>query len=399
MKNTEQTVENGNDRMNNTLLHRGGLLFALTAFFAASLLFLQGCGTGERTPVDPTVQTLAETPTPAPTPEPQVLDGRTFFYDETDPSFTGLSCTAEDVTRILDFLEDPVSADLSDSDFSTESQLELVGRFPETDFIWNVDVFGTTVSSQAETLDLNDTELPGIEALEELLPLFPHLLHVDMLNCPGEDEDIYQFTLRHPDTRFIWTAHLGVVALPTNITSFCRNIVYGGPTINDEYLDVQLRYFPDLIALDVGHGHHSITRCDWLQYAPKLEYLIIAICQIQDITPVGELKNLKYLEVFTNPGLTDISALGKLQNLKTLNISNLEITDYTPLYSCKSLENCWILMNRIITDDQMAELQAALPNCHFEHYYYPLFHPTTVGWRQLDAYFEMRDAFGAIYYQ
>jgi Leucine-rich repeat (LRR) protein len=67
-----------------------------------------------------------------------------------------------------------------------------------------------------------------------------------------------------------------------------------------------LRYCTELRALDLGHSQISDT--SYLAYMPHLQYLILAECYTPDLTPVGELKELKWLELFQNTA-ADVSPL------------------------------------------------------------------------------------------
>ena len=92
--------------------------------------------------------------------------------------------------------------------------------------------------------------------------------------------------------------------------------------------------------------------------------------------------------------MVDVSALGKLEKLETLNLSTSPVRDVSCLKTCTALRYCWLNNCWDLDTASAEELAAALPNClvHVTHY-----GPTSNGWRELDVYYEMRDAFHAPY--
>ena len=237
-------------------------------------------------------------------------------------------------------------------------------------------------------------DLSSREALEELLPLLPHVKKIDMCRCGIGNEEMYQLNQRHEDIRFIWIAPLGSSAQRTDITSFNHNGVGMLCNLYDARLDTDLRYFPDLIALDLGHSTVAIQRCDWLKHTPRLQYLILADCMISDVSPIGELSELRYLELFTNAWLEDISPLGKLKKLETLNLSVTGIRDVSALEGCEALKSCWLNCCWNLPYEAVETLAANRPDCLINC---ASASPTSGGWREQDIYFEMRDAFHAPY--
>jgi Leucine-rich repeat (LRR) protein len=69
----------------------------------------------------------------------------------------------------------------------------------------------------------------------------------------------------------------------------------------------------------------------------NLESLFIWGGKITDISPIGNLKKLKKLEI-QRIGVKDITAIGNLVNLESLEIYSVEITDISPIGNLKNLK-------------------------------------------------------------
>ena len=59
----------------------------------------------------------------------------------------------------------------------------------------------------------------------------------------------------------------------------------------------------------------------------------------------------------------------------------------TPIYQCTKLKRCWI-SNNGLTDQQQADLRAALPACEFN---FTVEQSTDGGWRKHPHYYVVRD--------
>ena len=174
-------------------------------------------------------------------------------------------------------------------------QLPLGGQYFSTDSTL-IDLSGCTVT---------------VEEVEQMLPYFPRLEKLDMSFCGISDEEMEELNLRHPDVSIVWTLKIGEVRTRTDAVYFYPAESNYYPT-NAEM--TKLRYCHDLVAIDIGHTR--ATDCEFLWHTPKVRYLILADTGITDITPVGNLKELIYLELF-----------------------NLKTKDYSPLLNCTKLQD------------------------------------------------------------
>ena len=139
-------------------------------------------------------------------------------------------------------------------------------------------------------------------------------------------------------------------------------------------------YCPDLLALDLGHN--DVSDLTFLKAWPKLRRLIIVDSKtpITDISPLADLNDLEYVELFQQ-NITDLTPLAGKTHLIDLNLYHNDIADLTPLHSCTGLKRLWIGGNRRLTDEEIAAFQEAVPDCRVETRGWPA---TGMGWRQVE---------------
>ena len=128
---------------------------------------------------------------------------------------------------------------------------------------------------------------------------------------------------------------------------------------------------------------------------PKMKYLIFAECAITDISYIGQLKELEWLELF-KASIRDISPLVGCTNLKQLNLCYIYADDsaYDTLVQMPWLERLWYAGNRM-SEEQIESLRQALPDTQF---YVEMGADSTGGsWRYHQSYYDMRDAFNMYY--
>ena len=258
-------------------------------------------------------------------------------------------------------------------------------------------VYGKEFSSFDEELDLSGIEITdGAAELEALIPELTHLKLVIMSDCGIPDEEMDALNKKYEDIRFIWTIHFGAVYhLRTDDTSFIASL-FEGKEYNYSKLydkDVEcLKYCTDMVALDIGHmGYTNVEFC---AYMPHLRYLIIADTPVEDITPLAGLEELWYLEAFCC-NFTDVSPLLSCKNLRHLNLCYCNILDAEEdLAQMDWLERLWYV-GPYMTPSAFAALRDNLPNTYKTIGMSG--DSTGGGWRQHDAYLEMRDAFGVYY--
>lgn len=252
---------------------------------------------------------------------------------------------------------------------------------------------GVALSADATQVDLGDTKVKDYNAFMEELEQFPQLVKVDMYKSTIKRAQMAALTERFPGIRFGWTLRMGdgKWRVRTDATAFSTLNGTSDPAYKSDTFEV-LKYCKDLVAIDLGHN--AVKDISFLTNFPHLRVLILADNYVSDISPLAELKELEYVELFMNH-IKDISPLANHEQLLDLNICRNEIEDVSPLYSCPKLERVWISHNGL-TDEQKADLQAALPKTLFN---FDVYSSTFGGWREHDRYFVIKDMFASRVYQ
>ena len=291
--------------------------------------------------------------------------------------------------------------DLSGQALSDEAMRALSQAMPDTQFIWDVDLFGVTVSSGAQEADISGAQINDLELLKQKLSFLPGLTKLVMCSCGPTNEQMEQLISAYPAMKFVWMIRVGGWEMRTDVKAFSKGNrktfdggEYVGGKTNFTNEDIApLKYCTDLIALDLGHGSR-ISDLSVLQYLPKLRFLIVAMNKITSIEDLKYCPELEYLEIFQN-FISDWSPLLSLPKLTHLNCStnygkgeNGEklYPDYTVLKQMPQLQRIWIIRCNL-SAEQIADLRAKLPNAVINTFGG---HSTANGWRDNALYREMQ---------
>ena len=209
-----------------------------------------------------------------------------------------MTLTGADITEVeqkLKYLPNVQYVEFTDDGLDLDTMVALTQRYPEVEFQFSLDFLGKKVMFLDTFVDISETPLTGVEEVEYLASVMPKLEKVDMLNCGISNEEMGALNDRDEDTLFVWLVDFGPFhkGYRTDIDQFIP--VKQGIWLNDEDL-YNLRYCTELVGLDLGH--HLMKSIDFVQYMPKLRYLIIADTRVTDITPVTGLKDLIFFEMF-----------------------------------------------------------------------------------------------------
>ena len=243
-----------------------------------------------------------------------------------------------------------------------------------------------TCDVNAGEIDLGKVRVEDMDAFIQFLRKMPHLKKVDMFNTNMYPKDIDKLAAAFPDVEFGWTMRIGDHWVRTDATAFSTLHNNRSPQHTEKQFQY-LKYCKNLLALDIGHN--QVKDLSFLYDLPNLKVLILA-CQIDlhDITPVGSLKNLEYLELFKND-IHDISCLKNCTNLIDLNICFNRVKDWTPLHGLSKLERLWLFNSNNWSDEYpvdaqvVRDLKTALPQCHVDEKSYS----TLGGWREHERYY------------
>lgn len=265
----------------------------------------------------------------------------------------------------------------------------LADAYPEISFHFGFELLGQEVHTDQEFLDLSGITLQDTQAIDEAMPYFHNLQKVDMVGCGLDNEVMGDLNARHPGTLFVWKVLIGERYYRTDITYFYPS----GSHISMVHVDLSnLKYCTEMVALDLGH--FLVDDCSFVAYMPKLQYLIVAIGPLEDVRPIGTLKNLKYLEIFS----TDVTNYWPLINCTSLEDLNLSFSghgDITPLLQMPWLNRLWLSCNKeVFSEEEKATLAQHLPNTIMV---FSSGSATNKGWRNSPNYYAMRDFLGTGY--
>ncbi len=275
----------------------------------------------------------------------------------------------------------------------------LEDRYPKVQISWDVEIGGEIFRPDVKDLDLTALVVEDVVLLEQRCAYLPELESVTLGLCgidepkwgasktknlsinPVENEDLAAFRERvREDYKVVWTVRLGPsIALRTDADNFMPNH-FGVGQLPDNYA-YNLRYCEDMVCLDVGHM--TLTDISFVEFMPKLKYLILAWTEVQYIEPIRTCKNLVWLEL-DNSCIRDYSPLVDCTALEDLNIGNT-FCDITPVLEMKWLKNLYMILGN---KGNAWLASQALPDT-----YVCASGDATVGggWRRLPNYYDMRD--------
>lgn len=288
--------------------------------------------------------------------------------------------------EILPYYPALTYADMRGCGYGSDRMMALADRFPDITFLWDMDIAGVSVSSDAVEIDISGHAVEDISQIEAVLPYFPNLQKVIMCGCGIDSETMDAVNKRYENIRFVWSVYVGSVLLRTDATYYIP--VKWGSQVTTENL-YNLRYCTDMIGVDIGHM--PVSSCEWAAYMPNLRYLLMADTQVSDLTPLKDLKNLIYLELFLTQ-VTDLSPLVGCTALEDLNLC-YTYGDPRPLLEIPTLKNIWWSGGWGLSA-YAHQFRENNPDIRLE---YSTVSSTGGGWRELQNYYDMRDLMGMGY--
>lgn len=315
------------------------------------------------------------------------LGGTDYPSDAAELSLEDVS--ARELAQVLPLLNQVEKVTLTG--LSKEEAKELILQFPEVFFLCQVEIGGQQYSTDSRELDLSGTPLTAREA-EELPVLFPKLEKLILCDCGLDNETLDALNRSHPQIRIVWSLIIGKIKMRTDDTVFYPSKMGENNLPSNEELK-KLRYCTDVVALDIGHS--EATECEWLAHMPHVKYLILADTQISDLTPLENLKELVYLEIFSLP-ITDYSPLLGCTALQDVNISSTH-ADPEPLSRMTWLHNLQWFEGADDPDTREAvlRLEQQLPDTNVV---IDTFRNVGGLWRYLPHYYVFRDYIGGNFY-
>jgi Leucine-rich repeat (LRR) protein len=259
--------------------------------------------------------------------------GKELTTDTTELDLEGYVLSSpEEIAKVLTFLPNLNTCDLSHSGLSNEQMEQLMAQFPSVKFIWVIRLGAWEIRTDITAFSKGNRT-------------------------------------RFPDGMGYFT---GV----------------GKTNFYDEDIQV-LKYCKDLVYLDLGHGNR-ITDLSVLTQLKHLRVLIVSMNKLVDLSPIAQMQELELLEIYQNP-FTDISPVAKLPKLKYLNCNSTLMTDASPLFTMQNLEMLWFVSVRNVSPEQKKQLVEALPNCRVN---FRPNSKGPGGWKGNPLYEEYQAAFG-----
>lgn len=328
--------------------------------------------------------------------------GQLISYETAELTVEGI---AENEVYLLQYLKGFQTLHLVKPEASAATVLALREQYPDTEITWEVEIAGELYDDTTTEVDLSTTELDDLAPVETAMDYLPdaELLILglcgidnpdwgnskmdDLAQCPIENEDVAAFRDRVQEQyKVVWTVRLGPhIALRTDADNFMPNH-FGVGRLPDDYA-YNLRYCIDMVCLDLGHM--TLTNIDFVEYMPKLKYLILAWTNVQYIEPIRSCKNLIFLEL-DNSAIRDLAPLVDCTALEDLNIGNAW-PDTSALLEMPWLKNVYMIFG---SRSDAWKISQALPNTRVV-----TSGNATVGggWRRMQNYYDMRDMLHAPY--
>ncbi len=311
-------------------------------------------------------------------------------------ALTGVDSKINALAKDLQNHPEVTQVNLTGVNISTKNKGTLVEKCPGVTFLWQVKLGDMVYDNTDTAIDL-DTPYgeQKLSAIAATLKALPNIRRVDMYKYRPSLNGMRDYLLvPFPDVEFGWTYDWLVcsgrrIKLRSDATAFSTLKGRQDPRYTATQIWDVLKWFPDIVAIDVGHN--NVSDLSFLANFPGLKRLICIDSKkpVTDISVLKDLKELEYIELFMQD-ITDISALADHTRLLDLNLCHNDVTDLSPLYSCTSLERLWISYNPRLTDEEVAKLQAVLPNCKIETVEYQ---STGAGWREHPRYFTLVESF------
>ena len=280
----------------------------------------------------------------------------------------------------------------------------LSAAYPDMDISWEVHIGDSVFQSTDTEVDLSQTVVTDIAEVEKQMAYLPNAEKVifglcgrdnpdwgnskaKVAACDIENEDMAAYRDRVRDKyKVVWTVRLGPsIALRTDKDNFMPNH-FGVGRLFDDYAH-NLRYCEDMVCLDVGHM--TLTDISFVEFMPKLKYLILAWTEVQYIEPIRSCKNLIWLEL-DNSCIRDYSPLVDCTALQDLNIGKT-YCDITPITQMTWLKNLYMIF---CSGDAAWKCTQSLPDTRVVA---RGDYTVASGWRTLPNYYDMRDCLGMYY--
>ena len=302
----------------------------------------------------------------------------TYPTDTTTLSLSDLTQTdLHAAASALPWLTNLEAVDLTAADsilFTAEDAAIIAAALPNTSVNMRFDLFGQEVSTDMERIEYFQADIggdAGLDVIRSVMPIMDKLTYLKLDWCGTTDEATAALREELKDQcKVVWRVFITdrYNALTDTYKIWANFVVWG--------TDLEcLKYCNEVRYVDLGHTY--IDNCEFVQYMPYLNTLIIADSRVKSLEPLRSCENLTYLEFFTT-FVTDISPLADLEQLEYINMSYCKIKDISPIYNLNNL----IMVNCTMADvptDQVKKFKELHPDTKATFNIWD--HPTSHGWR------------------
>ena len=177
--------------------------------------------------------------------------------------------------------------------------------------------------------------------------IYPELTDIKFLEKFTNLQELTLMDIRFPDKEIpIWIKILSKLGIFN---------------INERFaLDLSpLKKLSKLQHLSLSESH--VYNIEPLKYLENLQSLDLLSTQIFDLEPLKDLINLEQLYV-GGTNVSNLEPLKRLTNLQNLKFAGTQVSDIEPLKEFRNLKKLYIGNCPNITDEQVEELQNALPD-------------------------------------
>lgn len=371
------------------------------------------------------------------------LGNLTLSNSDTSALLEPAAVQAEALLKQLKYLPALRTLELPKTTLTNEELTALQDTYPELLIQYSVELLGSEIMPDADSLTLTSMTSADLEELVDKLALLPAVTEVTLSDSLSKADvkalmeqfpeitfhytfDLFGKTLSTADERVEYTkaeignngeseirAALDIMPRCTYLkledcgldnevlasiqadypdTKIAWRVRFGGQysLMTDETTlrtvygvenshNEILKYCTSLKYIDMGHNT-TLTDISFASYMPDLEILILSGSSIKDVDPLANCKNLVFLEMANCYALEDISALKNCENLRFLNIGFANVTDLTPIEDLP-LERFVYLGPKIEKEVQTA-FEESHPDCWVR---FTGNDPLSLGWKYDDV--------------
>lgn len=361
----------------------------LLAGIVICLLLLCACGApaAEIGPVQEPAETMEASPelraatSPEPTPEPTPLPTHLVIKDENVQEILAYAAWTQ-----LESIDATASQ-------KYEALLALQKALPNCEIRWIVDLNGTKLDSLSTT----SLTLRSTEGLLEALRYLPRVTDVDLLGASVPDAVKDELLAAFPNIDFLWEVRFARWKVRSDLLVFSTLGNTDSTRYSSEDFAPLFKYCRHLKALDLGHN--DLQDLSLLGELKELQVLILADNpNLVDISPLANLTELRYLELFTCLRIEDFSCLKAMSKMEDINLCfEHQLTDASVFEGMSELKVAWLRFIGLTPEERDA-LTEAHPDANIS--FLPALRnnsATDGGWRATEENIAIRTAF--LYYR